>query len=111
MKNVRQFGVPVVIAINRFHADTDAELKMVNDYAAGLGASVVLCEVFAKGGEGGEALAKEVIAMLAARNGAYKPLYDANAADQAEDRHDREECVWRRLAPITRLRRIVRSST
>jgi transposase len=56
LKNVRQFGVPVVIAINRFGADTDAELKMVNDYALKLGAKVVLCEVFAKGGEGGETL-------------------------------------------------------
>jgi formate--tetrahydrofolate ligase len=77
LKNVRQFGVPVVIAINRFHADTDAELKMVNDYAMKLGAKVVLCEVFAKGGEGGEALAKEVLAMLKEKKGAYKPLYDA----------------------------------
>jgi formate--tetrahydrofolate ligase len=76
LKNVRQFGVPVVIAINRFGADTDAELKMVNDYAAKLGARVVLCEVFAKGGEGGETLAKEVLAMLAEKKGAYKPLYD-----------------------------------
>jgi formate--tetrahydrofolate ligase len=76
LKNVQQFGVPVVIAINRFGADTDAELKMVNDYAAKLGVNVVLCEVFAKGGEGGEALAKEVLAMLAAKKAAYKPLYD-----------------------------------
>jgi formate--tetrahydrofolate ligase len=76
LKNVRQFGVPVVIAINRFGADTDAELKLVNDFAARLGARVVLCEVFAKGGEGGEALAKEVLAMLAEKKGAYKPLYD-----------------------------------
>jgi formate--tetrahydrofolate ligase len=77
LKNVRQFGVPVVIAINRFGTDTDAELKMVNDYAARLGARVVLCEVFAKGGQGGESLAKEVLAMLKEKTGAYKPLYDA----------------------------------
>ena len=76
LKNVRQFGVPVVIAINRFHADTDAELKMVNDYALRLGAKVVLCEVFAKGGEGGEELAKEVLAMLKEKSASYKPLYD-----------------------------------
>jgi formate--tetrahydrofolate ligase len=77
LKNVRQFGLPVVIAINRFGADTDAELKMVNDYAAKLGARVVLCEVFAKGGEGGETLAREVLALLAEKKGAYRPLYDA----------------------------------
>jgi formate--tetrahydrofolate ligase len=76
LKNVLQFGVPVVIAINRFGADTDAELKMVHDYAAKLGVHVVLCEVFAKGGAGGEDLAREVLAMLAAKQSAYKPLYD-----------------------------------
>jgi formate--tetrahydrofolate ligase len=76
LKNVQQFGVPVVIAINRFGADTDAELKMVHDYAAKLGVHVVLCEVFAKGGAGGEDLAKEVLAMLAAKKSAYKPIYD-----------------------------------
>jgi formate--tetrahydrofolate ligase len=76
LKNVQQFGVPVVIAINRFGADTDAELKMVHDYAAKLGVHVVLCEVFAKGGAGGEDLAKEVLAMLAAKKGKYKPIYD-----------------------------------
>ncbi|HXD24253.1 MAG TPA: formate--tetrahydrofolate ligase [Gemmatimonadaceae bacterium] len=78
LKNVRQFGVPVVIAINRFGADTDAELKMVHDHAQKLGAKVVLCEVFAKGGAGGEELAKQVLAMLAEKKAAYKPLYDAN---------------------------------
>ena len=78
LKNVRQFGVPVVIAINRFGADTDAELKMVHDHAQKLGAKVVLCEVIAKGGAGGEELAKQVLAMLAEKKAAYKPLYDAN---------------------------------
>src|ERR1019366_5913443 len=58
-KTVRQFGLPVVTATNRFGPDTDAELKMVNDYAEKLGARVVLCEVFAQGGEGGEAVAEE----------------------------------------------------
>ncbi|MGH7653634.1 MAG: formate--tetrahydrofolate ligase, partial [Gemmatimonadaceae bacterium] len=77
LKNVQQFGVPVVIAINRFGADTDAELKMVHDYAAKLGVEVVLCEVFAKGGAGGEELARKVLAMLKAKTAAYKPLYDA----------------------------------
>jgi formate--tetrahydrofolate ligase len=77
LKNVQQFGVPVVIAINRFSADTDAELKMVHDYAAKLGVEVVLCEVFAKGGAGGEELAKKVLSMLKEKKAAYKPLYDA----------------------------------
>src|SRR4029077_16897762 len=76
IKNVRQFGVPVVVAINRFTADTDAELKMVNDYAAKLGVNVALCEVWGKGGAGGEALGKEVLALLDGRTARYAPIYD-----------------------------------
>jgi formate--tetrahydrofolate ligase len=74
--NVRQFGVPVVVAINRFMADTEAELTMVNDYAAGLGVKVVLCEVWEKGGAGGESLAREVLALLDGRTAQYAPIYE-----------------------------------
>jgi formate--tetrahydrofolate ligase len=76
IENVRQFGVPVVVAINRFVADSDEELRRVNDYAASLGVKVVLCEVWEKGGAGGEDLAREVMAMLAKRTSNYKPIYD-----------------------------------
>ena len=76
IRNVQQFGVPVVVAINRFAADTDAELKMVENHAAKLGVRVVLCEVHAKGGAGGESLAREVMAMLSAGGSHYAPLYD-----------------------------------
>jgi formate--tetrahydrofolate ligase len=76
IQNVRQFGVPVVVAINRFMADTQAELQMVNDYAAKLGVKVVLCEVWEKGGAGGEALAREVMALLEGRTANYAPIYD-----------------------------------
>ena len=77
VKNVQQFGVPVVVALNRILSDTDAELKMVEDYASKLGVKVILTEVWAKGGEGGEALAHEVLALLAAKTGNYAPLYSA----------------------------------
>ena len=77
IRNVQQFGVPVVVAINRFAADTDAELKMVEEHAAKLGVRVVLCEVHAKGGAGGETLAREVLAMLKAGGAKYAPIYDA----------------------------------
>ncbi len=76
LKNVRQFGVPVVVAINRFVADTEAELKMVNDYAAKLGVRVVLCEVWEKGGAGGETLAHEVMDLLKGGTANFKPLYE-----------------------------------
>jgi formate--tetrahydrofolate ligase len=77
IRNVQQFGVPVVVAINRFAADTDRELKMVEAHAAKLGVCVVLCEVHAKGGEGGESLAREVLGMLKDGKSNYAPIYDA----------------------------------
>lgn len=76
INSVRQFGVPVVVAINRFLADTEAELAMVNDFAAKRGVKVALCEVWEKGGAGGEALAKEVLALLDAGGSNYAPIYD-----------------------------------
>ncbi len=76
IRSVRQFGVPVVVAINRFVADTEAELAMVNDYAAKLGVNVTLCEVWEKGGAGGEALAREVMTLLDGRTAKYAPIYD-----------------------------------
>ncbi len=78
VKNVQQFGVPVVVALNRILSDTDAELKMVEDYASKLGVKVILTEVWAKGGEGGEALAHEVLALLAAKTSKYAPLYSVD---------------------------------
>src|ERR671933_2687923 len=59
IENVRQFGVPVVVAVNRFVTDSDAELRMVADCAGRCGARAALTEVWECGGAGGEALAKE----------------------------------------------------
>jgi len=75
--NVRQFGVPVVVAINVRLSDTDAELQMVADQAARAGAPVALCNVWAEGGAGGEALAREVLALLDGGTADFRPLYDA----------------------------------
>ena len=75
VKNVRQFGVPVVVALNRFLTDTPAELAMVNDHAAKLGVHVVLCDVWARGGAGGEELAREVLNLLSSRTSEFRPLY------------------------------------
>jgi formate--tetrahydrofolate ligase len=77
VKNVGKFGVPVVVALNRFTSDTDAELKTVLDAAKGWGARAALSEVWAKGGEGGEAVAREVLAVLDEKKAAFKPLYDS----------------------------------
>ena len=78
IENVRQFGVPVVVALNRFHTDSDRELKMVSECATRAGARVALTEVFAKGGEGGEDLARQLLEMMKGGKGSYRPLYDVN---------------------------------
>ncbi len=75
--NVRQFGVPVVVAINRRLTDSDAELQMVADYATAHGVPVALCNVWAEGGAGGEALARAVLALLESRRAEFRPLYDS----------------------------------
>jgi formate--tetrahydrofolate ligase len=78
VRNVRQFGVPVVLAINRFTADTEAEIRMLRDYAEKQGVRVVLCEVWAKGGAGGEELAREVLAVLEQKSANFQPLYSTD---------------------------------
>ena len=75
IENVRQFGVPVVVALNRFITDSDRELQMVSDHARRAGVRVALTEVWEKGGAGGEVLAREVLGMLDAGESAYAPLY------------------------------------
>ncbi|HET7424718.1 MAG TPA: formate--tetrahydrofolate ligase [Gemmatimonadales bacterium] len=77
VRNVQKFGVPVVVALNRFTSDTDAEIAAVLDACKGWGARAALSDVWAKGGEGGEAVAREVLAVLDEKKAAFKPLYDA----------------------------------
>jgi formate--tetrahydrofolate ligase len=77
VRNVRTFGVPVVVAVNRFTSDTDAEIAAVLDACQRWGARAALSDVWAKGGEGGEAVAREVLALLEEKKAAFKPLYDA----------------------------------
>jgi formate--tetrahydrofolate ligase len=77
VRNVQKFGVPVVVALNRFTSDTDAEIAAVLDACQQWGARAALSDVWAKGGEGGEAVAKEVLAVLDEKKAAFKPLYDA----------------------------------
>ena len=78
IENVRQFGVPVVVALNRFITDTDRELEMVARRAEAMGARVALTEVWEKGGAGGEALAKEILALLDERSARFEPLYSVD---------------------------------
>jgi formate--tetrahydrofolate ligase len=77
IQNVSQFGTPVVVAVNRFATDSDAELRMVSDCARRCGVRVAMNEVFAKGGDGGVELAREVLALLQVGGSRFAPLYDA----------------------------------
>jgi len=80
VRNVRQFGVPVIIAINRRLSDTAAELQMVEEYANAIGAKVALCDVWARGGAGGEELARGVLELLDGKTANFAPIYDAALA-------------------------------
>ena len=75
IRNIRQFGVPVVVAVNRFPHDTDGELAVISDYCAAEGTRFALSEVFSKGGGGGVDLANTVVE-LCERENHFKPLYD-----------------------------------
>lgn len=84
LDNVAKYGVPAVVAINRFPTDTEAELELLRDLCKEKGIDVVLSEVFAKGGEGGLELAKEVINICENRKSDFHTLYDVN--DSIEDK-------------------------
>jgi formate--tetrahydrofolate ligase len=74
--NVQQFGVPVIVAVNRFLSDSQDELDVVLDAARNSGARAALSDVWAQGGEGGEAVAQEILATLAEGKARFRPIYD-----------------------------------
>ena len=78
IQNLKQYGVPVVVTLNRFGTDTDAELDYVKTFCENLGCEFALSEVFAKGGEGGIELAKKVIFAIENKKADFKPIYDVD---------------------------------
>lgn len=76
IENMKKYGVPVVVAINRFHTDTDAELSFIRSFCEELGAEVSMAEVFAKGGEGGMDLAEKVCKTIETKPSNFRVLYD-----------------------------------
>ena len=75
IENVKQFGVPAVVAINHFVSDTDAEVQAIKDYVASQGSEAVLCKHWAKGSEGIEDLARKVVSLVESGAAQFAPLY------------------------------------
>jgi formate--tetrahydrofolate ligase len=75
IENVKSFGVPVVVAINHFVTDTDAEVQAVKDYVAEMGSEAILCQHWAKGSEGTKELATRVAEIADADMANFAPLY------------------------------------
>jgi formate--tetrahydrofolate ligase len=76
VRNVQQFGVPVVVAVNRFISDSAEELQTLIDTAKSWGARAALSDVWARGGDGGIEVANEVLAILDEKKADFKPIYD-----------------------------------
>ncbi len=80
VSNIRDvYGLPSVVAVNRFPTDTEAELAMIMEKCRALGVNAVLSEVWAKGGEGGEALAREVVRLCEEETPEFRFAYDTEA--------------------------------
>lgn len=75
IENIKQYGLPLVVAINAFAQDTPEELEAIRSHCAAHGVNFALSEVFAKGGEGGIELAKEVVALATSGKADFKLLY------------------------------------
>ena len=76
VRNVKKFGVPCVVALNRFITDTDEEIEAVRAACAAEGVDAVRCEVWEKGGEGGKEVAEAILKLLDQGKAAFKPVYD-----------------------------------
>jgi formate--tetrahydrofolate ligase len=76
LDTLQQFGVPVVVAINKFITDTAEEVSFIKDWCAAKGIAAEEADVWAKGGEGGEELAAKVLNVIETEKNSYKPLYE-----------------------------------
>ncbi|RLP26215.1 formate--tetrahydrofolate ligase [Mesorhizobium sp. YM1C-6-2] len=75
IENVKQFGVPAVVAINHFYSDTDAEIQALKDYVASMGEEAIVCKHWADGSAGIEELAHKVAALAESGSSQFAPLY------------------------------------
>jgi len=77
IENLKQFSVPVLVAINHFDTDTDAEIQLVRERCIALGAKVAFSDVFLNGGEGGVELAEKLVEVTDSTASNFAPVYDA----------------------------------
>ncbi|MFT6224640.1 MAG: formate--tetrahydrofolate ligase [Paracoccaceae bacterium] len=75
IENIKSFGVPVIVAINHFHGDTEAEIAAVHSFVAGQGSEAILCKHWAKGSEGIKELATRVAEIAESGISQFAPLY------------------------------------
>ncbi|SHJ79877.1 Formate-tetrahydrofolate ligase [Hathewaya proteolytica DSM 3090] len=78
IENVKKYGVPCIVAINKFSSDTENEVKFIEDFCRSHGVEVSLCEVWGKGGDGGVDLAEKVVDLIEREETHFKPIYDEN---------------------------------
>jgi formate--tetrahydrofolate ligase len=78
IENLHKFGIPVVVSLNRFVTDTNAELGFVKEFCESRNCEFSLCEVWEKGGEGGLDLAQKVLNTMETKESHYKPIYELN---------------------------------
>jgi len=78
--NVKKFGLPAMVAVNRFVADTDAEIQLLIDKCKAAGVDVALNEVWSKGGEGGREMAEVLVDLIEREESNYHPLYPVEAS-------------------------------
>lgn len=76
IENLKQFGVPVMVAINHFDTDTEAEIKLVKEKCNSMGVEVAFSDVFLQGGEGGIELAEKLVALIDSNVSNFAPIYD-----------------------------------
>ncbi len=87
IRNLGQFGVPAVVAINKFSADTDAEVAIIKDYCKGFGVEAIECRHWAEGGEGAVELAEHVVHLADSEQSQFRPLYDDDLGLWEKARH------------------------
>ncbi len=80
IENVQKYGVPVIVTLNSFITDTEAEYEYIRNFCEERGCDFALSEVWAKGGEGGIALAEKVVHTLETKESQFKPLYEDGAS-------------------------------